>query len=266
VLFDTSSPGRKRVIRVVYSLLAGLFLIGFVGFGVGGNFSGGGILDALGITDSNGSSTSDAFSQQIDDQEAKLAKDPKNENALALLTQFRFQSGYGQIQQDDQGNPIVSDDAKAEFEKSVNAWERYIALNPQKPSLTAIKSAVTAYEALNDAKGAAKAQELFVQEAPKSVAAQGYSDLAYLRYFAQDIPAGDAAAKKAEAAAPKSQAKQVKQQLTKLRKQAIAQKAALAQQAKQSKQSGSGAAELQDPFGALGGGTGSPTGAAPTAP
>ena len=82
MLFDTSSPGRKRVIRIVYSLLAALFLIGFVGFGVGGNFSGGGILDATRDHRLDDSSTSDAFSQQIDDQEAKVAKDPRNENAL----------------------------------------------------------------------------------------------------------------------------------------------------------------------------------------
>lgn len=262
MLFDTSSPGRKRIIRVVYSLLAALFLIGFVGFGVGGNFSGGGILDALGITDGDNNSTSDQYAQQIDDTEAKLDKDPQNQRALLNLTRYRFLSGSSQLNQDDQGQPVVTTEAKDEFEKSVAAWSRYLKTKPDPPDQSVAAFASQAYVALQDAKGAADAQEIVADANPSP---QVYLQLALYRYADADYAGGDAAGQKALAEVKGSkQTKQLQKQLDSLRKRAKQQEAAIKAQAQA--QGGDSGGALGDPFGALGGDSGSATGAPPTAP
>ncbi len=46
MLFDLRGRGRRRTVRVIYVGLALLMGVGLVGFGVGGGFGGGGILNA----------------------------------------------------------------------------------------------------------------------------------------------------------------------------------------------------------------------------
>ena len=48
MIFDLKSGKRRRVVQVVFGVLAFIFFISFVGFGIGSG-SAGGIFDALGI-------------------------------------------------------------------------------------------------------------------------------------------------------------------------------------------------------------------------
>ena len=52
MLFDIGSGRKKRVVQVIYAMLALLFLVGFVGFGIGGEIGSGGIADIF--TDDSG--------------------------------------------------------------------------------------------------------------------------------------------------------------------------------------------------------------------
>ena len=70
------------------------------------------------------------------------------------------------------------------------------------------------YVFLNDASGAAKAQQIVAADQPSQ---NSYGNLALYLYSAGDIRRGDAAAKKAVSLAPKSLRKQVKQQLDQIR-------------------------------------------------
>jgi tetratricopeptide (TPR) repeat protein len=246
VLFDTTSPGRKRVIRVVYSVLALLFLVGFVGFGVGGNFSGGGILDALGITDSGGSgSGDDAFKQQIDDLNARIEKNPNDANALTTLVNLEFRAAVANYQD----NQDI-DDARPDLESAVGAWEKYLKTNPKEPSATAAPFAAQAYQALGDLKGAAKAQQVVVDAHPQ---VQQYFQLASYYYADSNFKAGEQTAKEAVAAQKSSKSKaKVRKQFDKLEQ--TAKKQAKLIKAQQQAQGGSqGGQQLEDPFGSLGG-------------
>lgn len=254
MLFDLSSPGRKNVIRVVYGILALLFLVGFVGFGIGGEFGSGGIIDSL-TGGGGGGSTAEQFEDQIEDAEKQLETDPQNQRALEELITLRFQSGQIQMEVDESGVPSVTEDARGELEAAVEAWTRYVDTKPAKVDVTAASSAVNAYRFLEDAEGAAEAQELLAEADPST---NSYSTLAFFRYVAYDFKAGDEAVARAVEQAKPAERKRVKRQLDGIRKQAVR-----LEKAQSKLPEGSEGAGLQDPFGGL-----SPDGGAvpPTAP
>lgn len=149
MLFDTSSPGRKRVLRIVYSVLAFLFFIGFVGFGIGGEVGGGGILDGL----TGGGGGGDAAELAQDDVEAaeeRLAADPSNERALADLILARVQLGNARFEVDDQGAGTPTDESFEQYALAAEAWERYVELDPERPSAAAAGQLVGLYPLIFD--------------------------------------------------------------------------------------------------------------------
>ena len=244
MIFDLSSPGRKNVVRVVYGVLAALFLIGFVGFGIGGELGGGGIFDSLG---GGSGSTADEYEQQIEDAEKKLETDPQNVNALTTLAQYRFLSGTAQLDQDETtGAVTLTDESRQEFESAVDAWTRYLKTDPAKPDVTTAANMVRAYQALGNAEGAAEAQQILAENNPS---AGTYSQLAFFRYSAYDIEGGDEAAKKAVEEAPPADAKSTEKQLDRVRGLAVKQKKKLD---KLPKDGASGEQALDTPFGGLG--------------
>ena len=233
------------MVQVVYGMLAAFFLVGFVFFGVG---SGGiGSLSDL-FNGGSGGSTSSAFDSQISQAQAQLKKDPKNEQALANLASYEYQSGRtGITQSSPTAPPSVSADAQTALGSSVDAWTRYLKV-AKKPDPVLASEMAQAYVYLDDADGAVKAQAIFADAQPS---ANTIGQLALFQYIAGDYAAGDKSAKEAVAKAPKSEAKQIKTQLaaTKTR----AQKFAKAQKAAQKAQGGSssGSGQLQDPFSGL---------------
>lgn len=253
MLFDLSSPGRKNVIRVVYGVLAFLFLLGFVGFGIGGELGSGGIIDSL-TGGGGGGSTADQFEEQIEDAEKQLEGDPENPRALEELVTLRFQSGQVQLDVNEQtGVPTVSEEARGEFEASVEMWGRYVQTEPKKVDITTASSAVNAYRFLEDAEGAAEAQQLLAESDPST---NSYSTLAFFRFAALDFKGGDEAVALAVKEAKPSERKQIERQLSSIRKQAERLK-----KAQGKAPPGSEGAGLQDPFGSLnpGGGAVPPT-------
>ena len=216
MLFDLRGK-RRRVVQVVYALLAAIFLIGFVCFGIGSGNAPGGIFDAIGLggNGSSGSLTSQ-FDAQIDNANQQLAKDPKDTDALAEAVLERVLEGQGG---GDPGPDHRPDRASATtptrtLGESADAWAKYLKVNKGKPDAGVAAQVVKAYIFLNDASGAAKTQQIVAADQPSQ---NSYGNLAIYRYSAGDIAAGDAAAKKAVSLAPKSQRKQVKQQLDQIR-------------------------------------------------
>jgi hypothetical protein len=252
VLFDLRGK-RRRVVQVSYAALAVLFLVGFVGFSIGTGNSPGGLFDALGLSgnSSSGGSLSSAYDAQIGNANQQLAKNPKNTDALAKLALNEYLKGKQGVTQDPTtGQPTVSSDAHTELGKSADAWTKYLGLNRGKPDASTAAQVVNAFLFLGDASGAAKTQEIVAADQPSQ---NSYGNLAIFQYSAGDIPAGDAAAKKALSLAPKSLRKQVSQQLDQIRKQAVQTKK---QQAKAQKNGPSpttpGANPLQNPLGGVG--------------
>jgi tetratricopeptide (TPR) repeat protein len=258
MLFDLSGK-RRRVVQVVYATLAILMGGSLVLFGIGSDAPGG-ILDAVGLGGSDSGSSSPQYDDQIEDAESQLENDPENTTALLNLVRYHYLSATesGIETNQETGVTSVSEDARQELEETVAAWERYLDTKPKRPNASAASSAAQAYVYLQDADGAAAAQEI-VAESQKTAAA--YYQLALYRYADGQIKAGDEAGQLAVEAADQADRKRIEQIVDQLGKQAREQKKQLE---KQAEGGGTGTGEqLQDPFGALGGGTGAPTAPGP---
>jgi hypothetical protein len=244
VLFDLRGT-RRRVVQVVYSLLAASFLIGFVFFGIGSGGVGS-VADLFG--GGSAGSTSSQFDGQIDAANARLQKDPKDTAALLKLAENEwFKAKTGVAQDATTGQVSISDDAHTNLGESADAWTKYLKFNKGKPDPGVAAEMVQVYALLNDANGAAKAQDLVAKQTPNQ---NSYGNLALYLYYGGDISGGDKAAKKAESLAPKLQRKQVKLQLDQIRKQAVSLKKQQAKAQKSAPPTTPGANPLQNPLGA----------------
>jgi hypothetical protein len=252
VLFDLRTGKRRRLVQIVYGGLAVSFLLGFVIFGVG---SGGiGSLSDL-FGGGSGGSSSNPFSQQIDQAQQRVDKNPKDENALLSLARYHYLTGQSELEQPTSPTapPTVTDASHAELVQAVDAWTKYLKVT-DKPDPGVAGQIAQGYALLNDATGAAAAQEIFAKARPSQ---NSYGQLALYRYANGDIPGGDEAGKQAVALAPKSTRKQLEKQLASFSKQA---KKFQKQQAAAAKAGAgsSGSQGIQNPFGGLGPTTGAP--------
>jgi hypothetical protein len=260
MLFDLRGK-RRHVVQVSFSILALLFLVGFLGFGIGVGGGPGGIFDALGI--SNGSSSGSAtavFQEHIDKANEQLAKDPKDTHALLTLANNEYLVGKAGVTQDPTTQQIsITNDAHTHLGNAADAWSKYLKLNKGKPDLTVANEMVSAYLFLNDAPGVIKTQRIVAQAQPSFTS---YGTLAQYEYLTGDISGGDADAKKALSEVPQSQRKSAQKQLDQLRKQGL-QVQKQQKKAKQAQQQSGGATTpgsnpLQNPFGGLGSTTPTP--------
>lgn len=246
MLFDLRGK-RRRFIQVVYALLAALFLIGFVGFGVGSESGAGGIFDALGVGGGDSSSSNPQYDEDIEQAEQQLQQDPKDEQALGQLAQTHYLAGQAELETDETtGEPVLTDEARVSFDESIAAWERYLKV-AKKPSDDVATQVVNSYVFLNDAEGAAETQRIVAEARPSQGA---YSNLAFYLYLAGDFEGGDEAAKRAVAEAEGSQRKAVEKQLAQVAEQA---KKFEKRQQKQAQNAPEGANPLQTPLGGAGG-------------
>ena len=265
MLFDLGSGKKKRFIQFIYAGLALLFLVGFVGFGIGGEIGQGGIADIF--TDDSGDIERSQFSEDADELEKQLEEQPRNKELLIQLISTRYSAGQALLQTDEEtGLPVVPDEAEEEYEQAADAWERYLALNPQPVSSSAATFAVQAFSVLaqnassetdadNNWAAAADAQDQLVKVRPT---VGNFSNLAFYSYASLDFQRGDQAAKKAaELAANPGARKRIERQLASYRQQAKAYEAQRQQQEEQEQQQGGqdGAPEVpENPLGDLGGG------------
>jgi hypothetical protein len=254
VLFDLKTGKRRRVVQVVFGLLAFLFFISFVGFGIGSDVSGG-IFDAIGLGGGD-SSSSPAYDQEIDDANATLETDPRNERALLALAgaYYRSATDTGVSINPQTGVIEVTEDARNDLEQSIVAWERYLKTKPKRPDTTAAAQAAESYRYLLDADGAASAQAIVAADQGTSSA---FAQLAIYLYADGKIAAGDAAGQKAVAAAEPADRKQVQKNIDQLAKTARKQK----KQLENAPQGGSGAggSGIADPFAGLSSGAAAPS-------
>lgn len=226
MLFDLQSPRRRNFIRVIYASLAILMAGGLLLFGIGGEVSGG-LLDGLGV--GGGGSGSASFEEEIEDAEAAVAANPRDEAAVLELARVHFLAGSAVAEEDPEtGTRIPTEDSQQEFAKAADAWDQYLKLKPKQlnPEVAALmsqafvslaESATTANEALNNIKDAAAAQEILATAQPSLGT---YSNLALYQYFAGDTTAADQSAKQAEELAQGGQKQQLLDQLEQFKKTA----------------------------------------------
>lgn len=232
MLFDLQGK-RKRAVQVIYLGLAILMAVGLIGLGIGGSANGG-IFDALGIGGGS-SSTDPQYDDEIDKANETLETNPKDEKALLSLTRYEFLAARDASEVDSAtGQRIPTADAIDHYENSVDAWERYLATNPDKPDDDVASLAIQAYLVTIDPTSTLGDRDLAKLVNAAQIVADArpsygtYSDLASYAYIAGDDKTGAEAAKNAKKeAADDSQRKQVDQlvkQAKQTREQILAQR------------------------------------------
>ena len=201
MLFDLKGR-RRRVVQATYLMLAVLMGGGLVFFGIGGDVSGG-LFDAF---SDRSSSSNSIVEDRIEENEDKLATDPKNEVALKELARDWYQLANAEA---DPTTGQFTEEGKERLANSDEAWQRYLALDPKKPDPGLASLMVNVYgpTGLNKAAEAAEAVEIVTTAQPT---AQAYLQLAtYAAQAGQDRKA-DLAGKKAVELAPKNQRNKVR--------------------------------------------------------
>jgi hypothetical protein len=194
MLFDLRSPGRRRMIKVIYTFLAILMAVGLVGFGIGGATSGG-IFDVSGGC--GGDDANNTFQEDVDKAQERTQKFPSNAGAWAALTRAQYQLAATQA---DQQTGAFTDEGRKDLLATDRAYKRYLALAGEKPDPNLASLMVQAYTGLNRPKDAQKAQQIVVNAKPN---ANAFYQLAVYAYAAGDTRTGDLASQKAIELTPK---------------------------------------------------------------
>ncbi|MBA2256545.1 MAG: hypothetical protein H0W05_04970 [Thermoleophilaceae bacterium] len=221
MLFDLR--GRKRtIVRFVYGGLALLFLVGFVGFGVGSDV-GSGILGGShggGTSGGGHGSDGDSTEDQIETVRETVDSNPDDANAwerlsilsaTAALDTESDAGGHG-------GSPQLADDGLERLGESVFAYEQYVDLRGERRvSPTLAQSAARSYATLNEFPLAVDAQRLAAD--PRNAQA----NLVLAQYAAAwgDVAMTENALDRAAAAVPPSQRDAIEQQRSSLRRLAV---------------------------------------------
>jgi hypothetical protein len=163
---------------------------GLVLSGIGSDASGG-LLDAL-IGNGGGSSNSDIkkpFEEQIKQADQALARNPRDQAALATLVRAHF--GLAGTEQQEQDGQLVgySDKGVEELRKAEAAWGRYLATDPQRIDTGLAATALQLYNILGPPTDP-KNRDRYVRPA-QEIAEQTDTADAYIRLFAVATRAGD---------------------------------------------------------------------------
>jgi hypothetical protein len=225
MLFDLRSKGRRTAIKFIYAGLAILMAGGLIFFGIGGSVSGG-LLDAF---KNDTKSTSDVFKGKLETAQKRVDANPRDASAWANLARVRYQaasagSGF------DQTTGVFTAEGRKDLQKVETAWNRYLALKPEKVDERTAQLMVQAFgpAGLAQYDKAVGAMEAVLEARPDSVGL--YVQYAQLAYLAGQDRKGDLAAKKAESLAPAAQRAQVKASLEQAKKDAAQQAVQSAQQ------------------------------------
>jgi hypothetical protein len=209
MLFDLRGRGRRRTVQIIYMGLALLMGVGLVGFGIGGGFGSGGILN--GLTGNEGSNAA-SFSAEIKKYEKLTRRQPASVSAWERLVKAQLHEAGGEAYF--AANGRLTGKGHELFSATARSWERYLALNPPKPSLELAKimaERIFAPEGLNQPAAAVAALQIVVAAEPKNAAF--YAQLAQYAYKAKNKRVGNLAAAKAIALAPPEQRARLKTEL-----------------------------------------------------
>jgi len=140
--------------------------------------------------------------KKIEAAEAKSKRAPSNPAPLAALAKLHFQAATLNVGSKDG----YGDDGKKELRLATQAWERYLALDPQPvdTSVAQLMSAAYAPGSLDQPKQAVAAQRILAANTRPPDPAQ-FAQLAQKAYYAGETKIGDAAAARAVKLSPRSQ-------------------------------------------------------------
>jgi hypothetical protein len=213
MLFDLRGKGRRRTVRVIYVGLALLMGVGLVGFGIGGGFGGGGLLNAA---SNNEGATSASFANRIKKYTKITKREPNNTQAWEKLTEAELHEAGGEAYVTNTG--VVTSKGKELFARANQSWNSYLALNPSRPSakLAQLVLPIYAPNGLDQPSQAVAVLQIIVAAKPNSVSR--YAELAEYSYKAKNTRVGDLAAARAVALAPANERIRLKKELEEFKK------------------------------------------------
>jgi tetratricopeptide (TPR) repeat protein len=223
-------------------------------FGIGSDAPGG-LVDAITGGNPGGGNLSGTFQDQVEKAEKRARLQPKDPRAWAALSQAEFNLARAGGDYDQESGQF-SEGAADTLEKATRAWERHLALKPEKPDATVASLMVQAYGSLlrfgrgsplDTFDKAAEAQEIFAEARPSP---NSYFSLAAIRYQIGRIGQGDRAADEAVRRTPQDQRNVVRSQLEEVRKEGLKAKRELKKSEEQAAKAARDARKAgQDPFG-----------------
>jgi hypothetical protein len=214
MLFDLRGRHRRRAVRVIYTGLALLMGVGLVGFGIGGGFGGGGLLNAA---SSNEGANGASYSAQIKKYQKLTKQQPSNASAWENLAKAQLhEAGNGEVYVTRAG--ALTSKGRELYEQAAHSWTSYLALNPPTPSPELAQLMFRVYEeqALNEPAAAVQALQIVVAARPTS--ASYFASLAEYAYKAHNTRVGDLASQKAISLAPAVEKTRLKTALAALKK------------------------------------------------
>lgn len=200
MLFDLRGR-RKRVIQVIYVLLAVIMAASLLVIGLPGG------INPFSDVGQN-SDLAEISITRAENLETRLATDPNNANAQAELIRARVAAGNSLVQRADNGQTVVGDEAKAQYDLAAEAWDKYLRLTSNQPdpsvaqlmsvTLFSLAQGSTVAQFQSNIRDAARAQQLVADSAEKQFkAGEGppptgqLLTLATYQYYAQDVEAAD---------------------------------------------------------------------------
>ncbi len=212
MLFDLRGRGRRNTVRVIYIGLAVLIGVGLVGFGIGGGFGGGGILNSA---STNEGSSGASFASKISKYEKITKKEPNNASAWENLAKNLLHEAGNEGNVTSTGAPTAK--GKELYRRASQAWLSYLALNPRVPSAELAQLVYNIYgeEGLNEPAKAVQALNIIVT---KRETASYYAQLAEYAYKAGNTGLGDLAAAKAVKLAPAAERARLQTELAEVKK------------------------------------------------
>jgi hypothetical protein len=215
MLFDLRGRGRRRTVQVVFLGMALLFMLSFVGLGIGGGVGSGGLFDAF--TESKGTSSA-SFAGKVAAAEKRVKSHPAEAAAWAALAE-------AQLHQASEPEFITTVGESEQFTASglkllakvSSSWNTYLRLEPHHPSAELAQRIATYYgeQALNQPAEEVRTLQIAIAGQPPSAGL--YSALAVAAYKARNLSVGDHAARETLRLTPAAERKRVKKYLAELR-------------------------------------------------
>jgi len=275
MLFDLRGR-RKRVVQVIYVMLAIIMAASLVVIGLPG-----GVNPFNNGNNSINQSAADANVKRAEDLQKKLQAQPNNENVAKELVRARFSAGQSLYSTDtNTGQTSITPEATTQLELAAEAWTKYLKMAGDNPDpavaqlmanvLFTLSQGSTVAQFQSNIKDAAAAQEIVAQDAVKNQKNGGASassqltTLAIYQLYAQDFAGAEKSKQQALASTQdKDEQKQIKQTYTATEKDAKRVGKQIDKAIAQAKKDGG--KSLENPLGSLGsdtsidGGTGATT-------
>jgi len=200
VLFDLRSKGRRRAVKVTYTAIAAIFLIGFVFAGVGTGLSGN--LNFFEAVGSSGGAKS--YAGQAEKAAKRVKREPGNPAAWeALLSAQLHEADESRYTNQTTGGFTAQ--GKKFLPKILHSWEGYVAASHGSPSVEMSKLVlhVLGEEGLDDASAAVTALQTITAAEPNNF--QPFVELAEYAYQAGNTRIGDLASERALALVPSAE-------------------------------------------------------------